>query len=355
MPKTLIGVLASRDSITRNDSLARLLETLHEEHGDRAWGSEFAFAFSGGTYARVVTGVDGGIRPVNDATWEWLHNTCGVLRLPEGKQQGGGILLGCLVARGIIRLLWPFFSPATSHWLHPENLALLRLSDLLHVSTLMNVGSVREWAALSAPSAEDRHPVPWPPEIVLEGTGRVLPIREVPTARHGLGSSAFHVLSPDELPEVADYGHILDTGRDAVIALIAHDQMKDAMRAFVIDHERRLGRHFRKILCTGTTGQMIVEAAPSLEPRMHLYRSGPKGGDLEIATEVLYRACHVVAFFTDPLRPHPHVDDIRAVFSACLRQDQVRMFSNERQARQWFKERFGAEDCESCRIDRGAI
>ncbi len=346
MPKTLIGVLASRDSITRNDSLARLLEAVHEEHGDRPWGSQFAFAFSGGTYARVVAGVDGGIRPVNDATWEWLHETCGVLRLPEGKQQGGGILLGCLVARGSVRLLWPFFSPATSHWLHPENLALLRLSDLLHVSTFMNVGSVVEWARLSAASDADRHPVPWPPEIVLEGTGRRLPIHEVPVSRHGRTGTAFRVLSPDELPELADYGRILDSGRDAVIALIAHDQMKDAMRAFVIDHEHRLRRNFRKILCTGTTGQMIVDAAPTLEPIVHLYRSGPRGGDLEIATEVLFRACHVVAFFTDPLRPHPHVDDIRAVFSACLRQDQVRMFSNERQARQWFSQRFGPEENE---------
>lgn len=344
MAKTLIGVLASRDSITRNDSLARLLESLYEEHGDRRWWSEFAFAFSGGTYARVVAGVDGGIRPVNDATWEWLHETCGVLRLPEGKQQGGGILLGCLVARGMIRLLWPFFSPATSHWLHPENLALLRLSDLLHVSTFMNVGSVREWAALSAQAADDRQPVPWPPAIVLEGTGRRLPIREIPVARHDRTGAVFQVLSPEELPEVTDYGRILDSRRDAVIALIAHDQMKDAMRAFVIDHEHRLRRHFRRILCTGTTGQMIADAAPSLAPSVHLYHSGPRGGDLEIATEVLYRACHVVAFFTDPLRPHPHVDDIRAVFSACLRQDQVRMFSNERQARQWFAQRFGGRD-----------
>ncbi|MEE8593933.1 MAG: hypothetical protein V3T03_07400 [Candidatus Bipolaricaulota bacterium] len=44
----------------------------------------------------------------------------------------------------MIQLLWPFFSPATSHWLHPENLALFRLADLLNVSTFMNVASVKE-------------------------------------------------------------------------------------------------------------------------------------------------------------------------------------------------------------------
>lgn len=340
MKKTLIGVLASRDSENRNDSLARLLEDLCAVHGNQPWWDRFAFAISGGTYSRVIAGVEGGIRPVNDATWDWIHNTCGVLRLPEGKKHGGGILLGCLVARGTIQLLWPFFSPATSHWLHPENLALFRLADLLNVSTFMNVGSVKEWAEVSAAVAMDHHPVSWPPMITLEGTGCAVPIRKVTIARGDRSSILFKVLSPDELPEAADYQSILDREATAVIALIAHDQKKDAMKQFVIDHENHLRTRFSRILCTGTTGQVVQQAAPSLAPLVYRYRSGPMGGDLEIATEVLYRACQVVVFFTDPLRPHPHVDDIRAVFGACMRQDQVRMFSNERQARHWFEQRF---------------
>ncbi len=341
MNKTLIGVLASRDSTNRNDSLARLLEELHAQHGEKPWWREYAFAFSGGTYVRVVTGKGGGIRPVNDATWDWIHNTCGVLRLPEGKSEGGGILLGCLVARGTIRLLWPFFSPTTSHWLHPENLALFRLADLLHVSTFMNVGSVLEWAALSASQAVDGHPVPWPPSIILEGTGRAIPIRAAEVSRHDRAGTVYKICAPSGLVETTSYHDILSTPDEAVIALIAHDQMKDRMRQFVIDHEPQLRDNFSRILCTGTTGKMVMEAAPSLASRVHRYRSGPQGGDLEIATEVLYQSCHVVVFLTDSLRPHPHVDDIRSVFGACMRQDQVRMFSNERQARAWFRERYG--------------
>ena len=153
--KTLIGVLASRDDAARNESLARMLEMLQAENGHQAWWQGDAFAFSGSTYDRVVTGVDDLVQPVNEATWDWIHNTCGVLRLPEGKKHGGGILLGCLVAGGTIQPLWPFFSPATSHWLHPENLALFRLAALLSVSTFMNVGSVLEWADAFAEPAED--------------------------------------------------------------------------------------------------------------------------------------------------------------------------------------------------------
>ena len=341
MRKTLIGVLASRDSVSRNDALARLLETLYASYGHLPYWTEFAFAFSGGTYERVVAGVDESVRPVNEETWNWLHNTCGILQLPEGKKHGGGILLGCLVARGMIPILWPFFSPATSHWLHPESLALLRLADLLSVSTFMNAGSVLEWASISAQRGVDRDPVPWPPTITLEGTGGIIPIEQVP-ARRGTRTGSIHkVIAPIRQTEQALCYDVLDEGTPAVIALIAHDQKKDAMKAFVEEYERQLHQHFSRILCTGTTGQVVTAAAPSLEPLVYRYRSGPMGGDLEIATEVLFGTCHVVVFFTDPLRPHPHADDIRSVFGACMRQDQVRMFSNERQTRRWFDERFG--------------
>lgn len=339
--KTLIGILASRDDELRNDSLARLIETLYAQHGHQPWWSEFAFAFSGGTYERVVSGVASGIDPVNDETWDWIHNVCGVLRLPEGKKQGGGILLGCLVAGGTIQLLWPFFSPATSHWLHPENLALFRLADLLSVSTFMNVGSVLEWAGVSAELAVDRHPVPWPPVITLQGTGCVVPIRRDTIHRGAHLGPIYKVLSPDGLPTDHLYGDVFGGAGGAVIALIAHDQKKDAMRQFVVDHEHKLRKHFSRILCTGTTGKLVMDAAPSLAPLVYRYQSGPRGGDLEIAAEVLFGTCHVVVFFTDPLRPHPHADDIRSVFGACMRQDHVRMFSNERQTRRWFAERFG--------------
>ncbi|MBE0635620.1 methylglyoxal synthase [Candidatus Bipolaricaulota bacterium] len=341
MRKTLIGVLASRDSVSRNDSLGRLLETLHARHGRLPCWHDFAFAFSGGTYERVVAGADENVRPVNDETWDWLHNTCGVLQLPEGKKHGGGILLGSLVARGTIQLLWPFFSPATSHWLHPENLALLRLADLLSVSTFMNAGSVLEWASVSAELAVDRHPVSWPPTITLEGTGAVIPIEEIAVCRRMRTGSIYKVAAPPESAERTWDHDLFDGGAPAVIALIAHDQKKDAMKAFVSEYEPKLRNHFSRILCTGTTGQLVMDAAPSLAPLVHRYRSGPMGGDLEIATEVLFGTCHVVVFFTDPLRPHPHADDIRSVFGACMRQDHVRMFSNERQTRRWFDERFG--------------
>ena len=52
---------------------------------------------------------------------------------------------------------------------------------------------------------------------------------------------------------------------------------------------------------------------------------------------VLVAEAPVVMFFIDPLHPHPHIEDIRVVFGACMIQDQVRMLTNEMQGREWME------------------
>jgi methylglyoxal synthase/DNA-binding transcriptional regulator LsrR (DeoR family) len=55
--------------------------------------------------------------------------------------------------------------------------------------------------------------------------------------------------------------------------------------------------------------------------------SGPEGGDVLIANAVLDNQCHTILFFHDPMRSHPHNDDIRllehtsqirGVFAECV-------------------------------------
>ena len=110
--------------------------------------------------------------------------------------------------------------------------------------------------------------------------------------------------------------------------------MKNRMLDFVIDYEHELVR-FKSIVATGTTGKIIQEASPILAKKVHRYHSGTKGGDIEIATEILFGGCHVVIFFVDPLHPHPHTEDIRVIFGVCMINDEGRMLSNEIQARGW--------------------
>jgi methylglyoxal synthase len=122
---------------------------------------------------------------------------------------------------------------------------------------------------------------------------------------------------------------------DMTIAIIAHDEMKARMIEFAIDHEAELNK-FSKILATGTTGREVAAATTrDIDKKMVRFHSGPKGGDIEIATAILYDRCHVVIFFVDPLRPHPHIEDIRVVFQACMVKDQAVMITNEMHAREF--------------------
>lgn len=321
--KTLIGVLASHDSPDRNNALARLFEGLREKNEDRL--SSFHFLFTEGTYERTVIGTAEarykGIFSVDEKTKEFLVPRS--TTLPSRSDGGVTVLAYCVVQR-CCSIIWPFLTPVTAHWLNPENLALMRLSDQWHVKRLMNSGSVAEWFRQEADMDKDRNLRATPMQLVLPGTqGKFSPER-----RQDGAYSISRPLSNKPPMKV----------EDMTIALIAHDDMKTRMIEFALDYETELAR-FKRILATGTTGRDIGDAASSLQEgnKIYRYHSGPKGGDIEIATEVLFGRCHVVVFFIDPLHPHPHIEDIRVVFGACMIQDQVRMLTNEMQGREWME------------------
>jgi methylglyoxal synthase len=197
----------------------------------------------------------------------------------------------------------------------------------------MNSGSVTEW--LLAEADMDQNLNRQDMTIGMYLTGSELTVEAQPTE----GVDGLFDFGPQRRLFPDFYKASLKGNIDAelgksIVALISHDEMKPRMLDFVTDYEHEL-RKFRKILATGTTGRLIQEAAPSLASRVYRYHSGPKGGDVEIATEILFGGCHVVIFFVDPLHPHPHTEDIRVVFGACMINDQVRMLSNEVQARDW--------------------
>jgi|CXWL01.1.fsa_nt_gi methylglyoxal synthase len=176
------------------------------------------------------------------------------------------------------------------------------------------------------------------------------------------------------------------------IALISHDKKKLEMVQFVNNHLSLLAQHHR-IITTGTTGWLlkllyssqtqqsafldevrnaqredrlikIIEELLELMPsrgtlgllldrlRKHLnittneeftnkvmpLPSGPDGGDVLMANEVLDNRCHTIIFFHDPMTAHPHNDDIRllehtsqlpGVFAECV--------SDRRSAEEWVK------------------
>jgi methylglyoxal synthase len=92
------------------------------------------------------------------------------------------------------------------------------------------------------------------------------------------------------------------------IALIAHDNLKDQMVEWVTKHKARLAKC--TIFATGTTGQRIQDAT-SLP--LTKFKSGPLGGDQQIGAGIAEGRIDAVIFFSDPLSPHPHDVDVKAL------------------------------------------
>jgi len=344
--KTLIGVLASHDSPQKHAELVRALKSIR---GSMAEGlKRFHFVFTGGTFDRLVLGSsectnpDGNVvsteeyKPDRDLQRFLLGNST---RLPD-RANGGLVLLSNLVIHHQCELLWMFLSPDTPHWVNCQNMALLRLSDSCFAKKYMNGISVLRWSDEEAGRDVGRCPqgvsglriTLGTPEEDVQGQ----PYPSAARTRDRDGQPEFWEV---RLPGARPWDACEESGREhTTVALIAHDVMKPRMVDFATQYERELGG-FRRIITTGTTGTEIGKRCHELREKgkLRLCQSGPYGGDLEIAAEILAGRCQVVVFFVDPLHAHPHTDDIRAVFSVCMQVDSnVLMLSNELHAREWF-------------------
>jgi len=95
------------------------------------------------------------------------------------------------------------------------------------------------------------------------------------------------------------------------IAVIAHDGKKADMVAFIM---KRLD-FFKnnQIIATGTTGTHIEHAGIQVIKK----KSGPLGGDAQIASMIAEGEIDGVVFFIDPLAVHPHIVDVNMLLRVC--------------------------------------
>lgn len=93
------------------------------------------------------------------------------------------------------------------------------------------------------------------------------------------------------------------------IALIAHDQKKQLLAEWVEKYHSHLLGH--ELFCTATTGGVIAKTQNKLS--LHLMKSGPLGGDQQIGAMIADGQIDLLIFFTDPLSPHPHDVDVKAL------------------------------------------
>jgi len=92
------------------------------------------------------------------------------------------------------------------------------------------------------------------------------------------------------------------------IALIADDNRKHDLLDWVRCNRGVLLHH--DLFATGTTGSIL---ASELGLDITRFASGPLGGDQQVGAAIVEGRIDFVVFFSDPLEPHPHDVDVKAL------------------------------------------
>ena len=104
------------------------------------------------------------------------------------------------------------------------------------------------------------------------------------------------------------------------IALVAHDNRKRDLIEWVEWNHKTLVNH--RLVCTGTTGRLVERAIrkklaevgePTKEFALAKLKSGPLGGDQQLGAMIAEGRIDFVIFFWDPMEPHPHDVDVKAL------------------------------------------
>ena len=102
------------------------------------------------------------------------------------------------------------------------------------------------------------------------------------------------------------------------IALVAHDNCKKDLVEWVEWNWNLLLDH--QLICTGTTGRLVEEALLRKQDEDHplkneimKLKSGPFGGDQQLGAMISDGAIDAMIFFWDPMQPHPHDVDVKAL------------------------------------------
>jgi methylglyoxal synthase len=92
------------------------------------------------------------------------------------------------------------------------------------------------------------------------------------------------------------------------IALIAHDNCKPDLTDWASYNRGTLADH--DLCATGTTGALLEK---DLGLPVSRFLSGPLGGDQQVGAAIVEGRIDCVIFFWDPLEPHPHDVDVKAL------------------------------------------
>jgi len=97
------------------------------------------------------------------------------------------------------------------------------------------------------------------------------------------------------------------------IALVAHNEKKSVMLAWVKRHKDELNKH--KLLGTTNTSELLNSV---LDLEVNGFGHGPNGGDILLAAQILEGKVDEVIFLIDAETPHGHEHDIQTLIRTCV-------------------------------------
>jgi methylglyoxal synthase len=97
------------------------------------------------------------------------------------------------------------------------------------------------------------------------------------------------------------------------IALIAHDNKKQDLLAWAGFNKGLLAQH--QLCATDATGRLLEQ---QFGLKVTKFRSGPLGGDQQIGAKIAEGEIDFLIFFWDPLEPHPHDPDVKALLRVAV-------------------------------------
>ncbi|MEI6385500.1 MAG: methylglyoxal synthase [Spirochaetota bacterium] len=110
------------------------------------------------------------------------------------------------------------------------------------------------------------------------------------------------------------------------VALVAHDNRKRALVEWVEYNWHTLARH--RLVCTATTGRLVEETITRKSGKdlpegfsMSKLKSGPLGGDQQLGAMIAEGKVDAIIFFWDPMSPHPHDVDVKALLRIAVLYD----------------------------------